>query len=327
MNEQERNVFLHKEVTKRYDYLVENGYNVIAVFLQGSQNYELDLYDKDYKSDVDVKAIVVPTLQDIVLNHKPISTTIVLENNEHIEVKDIRVMIEMFIKQNISYIELLYTKYKKVNPEYKVFIDNLLNIRDEISNINKNQFLRCIKGMSMEKLKALEHPYPNTIDKIKKFGYDPKQLHHIVRLNEFVYRYLIEKEKLENCYISKNKKELIDIKKGKYNLEDARTLALTFDNGTKELCDLYIEKEDKINNETIDKLKKINCDIIEFSLKKELLSKRVDYISVKEVKAPFKTIKDKSIRMTIEDYKKDIKDETMCDYCIYENIVINNIYE
>ena len=62
-------------------------------------------------------------------------------------------------------------------------------MRDSIATINKNQFLRCIKGMSMEKVKAMEHPYPTLIDKINKYGYDPKQLHHIIRLCEFVERY------------------------------------------------------------------------------------------------------------------------------------------
>ena len=52
------------EIQKHYDKLVELGYNVVGVFLYGSQNYELD-YEG---SDIDSKAIVLPTLNDIVLN-------------------------------------------------------------------------------------------------------------------------------------------------------------------------------------------------------------------------------------------------------------------
>ena len=60
------------EIQKHYDKLIELGYNVVGVFLYGSQNYELD-YEG---SDVDSKAIVLPTLSDIVLNKQPVSTTV-----------------------------------------------------------------------------------------------------------------------------------------------------------------------------------------------------------------------------------------------------------
>ena len=44
---------------------------IVGIFLQGSQNYGLDLPT----SDVDTKLIVVPTFKDIALNRKPVSTT------------------------------------------------------------------------------------------------------------------------------------------------------------------------------------------------------------------------------------------------------------
>lgn len=260
-----RTKYILDNLQEKYNYLISKGYEVVALFLQGSQNYNLDIYDDDYKSDIDAKAIILPTMEDIILNKKPVSHTIVLDNNEHIEVKDIRIMKEMFIKQNISYIELLYTKYFIINEKYKKYVKELLNIRDEIANINKNQFLRCIKGMSMEKYKALEHPYPTLIDKINKFGYDPKQLHHILRLYEFVERYLTNNEKLSECYVSNIKEELISTKKGFYNLEQARTLAKMYDNKTKELCNSYIVEEEIINYETIDKLNLIVTRIIKYS--------------------------------------------------------------
>ena len=173
--------YIMNNLKEKWDYLKNNDYKVVALFLQGSQNYNLDVYDDDYKSDIDAKAIVLPSLKDIVLNKTPISTTIVLENNEHIDVKDIRVMKDMFIKQNISYIELLFTKYYIIDENYKDYFEKLFSMRNEIASINRNQFIKCFKGMSMEKLKAMEHPYPTIIDKINKYGYDPKQLHHIVR--------------------------------------------------------------------------------------------------------------------------------------------------
>lgn len=111
--------YIMKNIEEKYNYLQNLGYKVIAIYLQGSQNYGLDVYDDDYKSDIDAKAIVIPKLEDIILNKKPVSTTIVMDNNEHIDVKDIRVMKDMFIKQNLSYLELLYTDYYKYDSEFE----------------------------------------------------------------------------------------------------------------------------------------------------------------------------------------------------------------
>ena len=265
-----REKYIMDNLKGKYNYLLEKGYKVVALFLQGSQNYNLDIYDDDYKSDIDAKAIILPTLQDIILNKAPISTTLVLDNDEHIEVKDIRIMKDMFIKQNISYIELLYTNFKIVNEEYKEYIDQLLMMRDSIATINKNQFLRCIKGMSMEKVKAMEHPYPTLIDKINKYGYDPKQLHHIIRLCEFVERYLIQEESLKDCYLSSQKDFLIEVKKGKYDLEQARSMSIYYDSRTKKICDSFIEEIENINCEAIETLNELITKVIKHSFIKEL---------------------------------------------------------
>lgn len=66
----------------------------IGIFLQGSQNYGLD-YET---SDIDTKIIVLPSLEDIALNKQPISTTLVMPNDEHVDVKDIRLMFDCFKK-------------------------------------------------------------------------------------------------------------------------------------------------------------------------------------------------------------------------------------
>ena len=70
---------------------------IVGVFLQGSQNYGLD-YEG---SDIDTKCIVLPTLEDLIFNRKPVSTTHVLPNEEHLDLKDVRLYFQTFRKQNI----------------------------------------------------------------------------------------------------------------------------------------------------------------------------------------------------------------------------------
>ena len=81
--------------------------NIVGIFIQGSQNYGLDYED----SDIDTKLIVLPTLSDIIYNKKPVSTTHVRENDEHIDFKDIRLYVQTFRKQNLNFLEILFTDY------------------------------------------------------------------------------------------------------------------------------------------------------------------------------------------------------------------------
>ena len=81
-------------------------------------------------------------------------------------------------------------------------------------------------GMALEKQKAMEHPYPATMDKIEAFGYDPKQLHHALRLREFMTRYEAG-EPYADCLISNQCSYLKEVKRGCYSLEEARALMST----------------------------------------------------------------------------------------------------
>ena len=57
----------------------------------------LFINDDDYHSDVDTKAIVLPTLDNLVCGNKMVSTKYELDG-EQIDVKDIRVMVDMWKK-------------------------------------------------------------------------------------------------------------------------------------------------------------------------------------------------------------------------------------
>ena len=206
---------------ENYNTVINKGYELVGIFLQGSQNYELDYED----SDIDCKAIILPKFNDFVLNNKMVSTTHVLENNEHIDLKDIRLMFDCFKKQNINFVEILFTKYKIINPKYANLFQPLLDNNEMIARYNNYASVNCIVGMAMEKYKALEHPYPATMDKIEQYGYDGKQLSHELRLAEILPRY-ISGEPYADCLVSKQRDYLINVKCNKeYGLEDARVLA------------------------------------------------------------------------------------------------------
>ena len=96
--------------------------------------------------------------------------------------------------------------------------------RELIGRYNDFASLNCMVGTAMEKQKALCHPYPATMDKIERFGYDPKQLHHILRLEEFMTRWL-DGEPYEDCLLSKKTDYLKQIKFGCLSKDEAVEMA------------------------------------------------------------------------------------------------------
>lgn len=169
-----------------------------VIALQGSQNYQL----QDEDSDVDTKILTLPSLEEIVLDKKPLNYTMILDDgtDEHCDVKDTRVYFKTFRKQNINFVEILYTPYWIINPKYKDIWLEMLAVREELVHMNRYAAVSCIKGMAVEKYHALCHSYPSKVEVLEKFGYDPKQLHHIVRLANF-FRHYSNNEPYENCLI------------------------------------------------------------------------------------------------------------------------------
>lgn len=249
MDEKTRKEHIKNRLKAHYKYIESLGYEIIGIFLQGSQNYNLDIYEKDYTSDVDTKCIVLPTLDNLIKGNQMISTKYDFEG-EQIDVKDIRVMMEMWKKQNQSYLEILFTDYKIINPKYKSYLKEILDMKNDIVQLNPSQLVRCIKGMSGEKVVALEHEYPATIEKIKKFGYDPKQLASIVRLTHLIENLFDKNMNFKDAILYTDddlRNYMLNIKKGKIELEEARELATMYDTKTNMIKERVVEEQGKDN--------------------------------------------------------------------------------
>lgn len=242
---------------------------ILGIFVQGSQNYSLDWSG----SDIDTKCIVLPTLEDICLNKKATSYTHVRENNEHIDFKDLRVITGDFKKQNINFLEILHTRYWMINEDYYELFKPMLDSAEAISKYDNYRLIRATAGMSMEKLKALELDRPSQHDEVVKYGWATKQLHHLMRLNLFIKRW-IEGESFADCLIDPRGEELSYVKQYGHSmltLEAAREIAKTLDDETNTFKEDYIATHDHFIDEDIGKMiDNVVVDIIRESLKKEI---------------------------------------------------------
>ena len=246
-----------ENITQRLaDHLQEgldyfNKSQIVGIFLQGSQNYDLDLPG----SDVDTKLIVVPSFKEIALNKKPVSTTHIRENEEHIDFKDVRLYMETFRKQNLNFLEILFTDFCWVNPLYQNQWNRLVRNREHIAHMNEFRAVKSMKGIALEKYDAMEHPYPSKVDILAKYGYDGKQVHHLLRVEDYLERY-IDGEPYKKCLIpTESKKEhLLDYKKQLIPLDEARAEAEKTIAHVIEIADKFCDTHEEIESPEVREL-------------------------------------------------------------------------
>lgn len=210
--------YIFKELNNYKQILEQKGYKVIYIGLYGSQNYNLD----DEESDIDVKAIILPSLHDIIFR-KTTSTTIECEKG-NIDVKDLITFYDVIKKGNFSYIESIQTNYS-IGDKY---------IKNLFSQFQVNK--KSVLGAMYEKRKALTHEYPSKKEEFEKWGYDPKQHHHILRLYDLLnYNLLYNENKSYLTYENDDirRETLIEYKRNKNNI--AKTII-------EEESDLIIEQ-------------------------------------------------------------------------------------
>lgn len=166
----------------------KSGLNVYAVALKGSQNYNLD----DEESDIDANLVFIPTLSQIRSKKNYKITKEFGECTCH----NIYEFADIVAKGNPQWIEICHTEY--IIGDLSIFKDFKINPS-------------ALKGMIMEKFVAFDKLYPSREKYVKQFGYDPKQLHHIIRLYD-----CLEKDVNFYKYTDEEKIHMLDIKRGRF---------------------------------------------------------------------------------------------------------------
>jgi len=235
---------IFKTLSKYKKHIEEQGYNVYAIMLKGSQNYNLD----DEESDIDADAILIPKLHEI--DRARCTKKFAFDEGE-VVAHDIYTFCEIIAKGNPQWIEVCHTDYK-IGRDISFLKDYKVNPS-------------ALKGMAFEKVKAFDHLFPSREHMVKKYGYDPKQLHHIIRLYDILlYDVPVHK------YEGKEREEMIAIKRGKYELPIANLLKTEYMDKIVELAE-----ERKLTYETqpID-YEKLNKIVIEENLGKKTITER-----------------------------------------------------
>lgn len=225
LSNEEQTLFTNKlniakeKMLKACDKIETYGYTPVFIFLQGSQNYNLDTPSSDF----DFKAIVSKTdyFGNDTLKSKTIELDLVKQSLNHegfelLDVKDIDNFEKVMSKTNPSYIEYLFSIAVLINKDFSHIIEPLLkpepynHFSNKMLASNAVEFAKGILGFFDEKIHALSKPFASKVGVVSEYGYDPKQLHHLERLNFFW-------EKTTGLFFNNNLKDDLFNAKEKFN--------------------------------------------------------------------------------------------------------------
>ena len=214
---------------------------ILGIFLRGSQNYLLD----EENSDVDSVLLVVPSIDDICIGRQMKSTTLIMPNDEHIDVKDIRWFRGQILKQSPQFMECLMTPYYLIKPSFYESWNILLNHKGMYFNYDKKKMIKAMRGYAHEKHHALTHEYPSRMHMIKKYGYDPKQLMHLARYKELVKNFAlgVPFPDVLICKDQQVENYLRELKSGKFDLAAAQRIAEQTLKTADDYANMFIEHE------------------------------------------------------------------------------------
>lgn len=187
---------VRKRLKEHLDEALQNPkiHDWFMIAVNGSYNYNMDTP----QSDIDSKLLVIPSLEQLVSGKSLNYLHCMSDNDEHVEVKDIRHYFATMLKQNINFVETLYAQVWIVNPVYMRLFHYLFEMRDVISGCNPIATIHCIQGTAHQKYKQMLQSSPARAADIENYGFDRKSLHHLVRC-VFFGEYYMEGASYQEC--------------------------------------------------------------------------------------------------------------------------------
>ncbi len=206
--------------------------------------------------------MLFPSISDVILGKKTPSTDLVLYDGSLNGVKDYRDTFDLYLKGNVRFLETLYTDFYVANPKYEKFFDDLRQHRELIANSLPRRLMHSAAGMAKQKYKALSHPFPSKVEILAKYGYDPKQLHHLARLNIFMYKFIKTLSYESSLHMSVSERDYISsLKLHPLKVDEAYSLAREAIKNIDRIVDSGELPEDNGHERATEYLKSLTVDL------------------------------------------------------------------
>lgn len=153
-------------ILKTYYDAIRRNHEVVFLALYGSQNYGLDTP----KSDVDAYCVTVPSRHELIFGcpsgedpAKSTPSSSYCYGTGKVTVKDVRQMMDAYVKQSINFCETLFTPHIIINPRYAAEVAELRAHAEEIASADLYQQLRTTEGMLQSQMVKAHAPITPTI--------------------------------------------------------------------------------------------------------------------------------------------------------------------
>ena len=188
-----------------------NEEQIVGTFIYGDQNYGLDTD----KSMVCSKLLVIP--YDLENKDMISSSTHITMNNDWVTSLDIRMYFDLLKKQDFNSVEILFSKYFMLNPQYENIWNTLVENNELISRLNPYLMVENLYNIGNRAYKSLQKTSEDKQYILIKYGYNPEWLSTLMYIDEVLSKY-VSGSSFEDCLQSSVAEHLIEIREGK--LED-----------------------------------------------------------------------------------------------------------
>lgn len=202
---------------------------VLGVFLYGSWNYNTNTPD----SDVDTKCILIPDLYHLAL--KPYETKHLAVGDEVCECMTIMHMVKNWKKQNINFVEIMFTDYCVINPLYEELWKELFPLVDR-EKVARYDLRQAIHSMVHQAIHA-----------IKQSPEDPKKIMNGLRIARTLENILDTDMPYRDCIWMKD-----DVREHRFKVPSPSFVNLLVRSLEINLVDLDSYKVDPKKKEVID---------------------------------------------------------------------------
>lgn len=157
-------------ILKTYYDAIRKDHEVVFLALYGSQNYGLDTPE----SDVDAYSITVPSRHELIFGYpsgedpaKSTPSSSYYYDTGKVTVKDVRQMMDAYVKQSINFCETLFTPYIIINPCYEAEVAELRAHAEKIASADLYQQLRTTEGMLQSQMMKAHAPTADSHTRMK----------------------------------------------------------------------------------------------------------------------------------------------------------------
>ena len=183
MSKTEENKIINK-LAVHYKIVEKMGYIVVGAFLYGPQNYTFTLKEKDTHR-VRSKVLVIPSISNL-LDRSAYEIQEFDEGDDTIEILDVNTMLNAWKNGNLQMMEILYTDYASINPQYAAAVFDLKKLNASITEMNPNGFITSCKNIAQSLLSDIELPISSPKDR-RHIG---ESLYEAYRINSILQDFL-----------------------------------------------------------------------------------------------------------------------------------------